>query len=102
MGSWACAFSHVERCLPTCHEPDLPYPEGHGSPFHTRAGSATCADRHQRRTEPERLVRDAALRLLQEDARFRAAVREGIARADRGEFIEEDEMNIRLEQMLRS
>ena len=53
-------------------------------------------------TEPERLVKDAALRLLHEDARFRAAVREGIAQADRGEFIEEDEMNIRLEQMLRS
>ena len=53
-------------------------------------------------TEPERLVKDAALRLLQEDARFRAAVREGIAQADRGEFIEEDEMNARLEQMLRS
>jgi predicted transcriptional regulator len=49
-------------------------------------------------TEPERLVKDAALRLLQEDARFRAAVREGIAQADRGEFIEEDEMDARLEQ----
>ena len=53
-------------------------------------------------TEPERLVKDAALRLLQADARFRAAVREGIAQADRGEFIEEDEMDARLEQMLRS
>ena len=53
-------------------------------------------------TEPERLVKDAALRLLQEDARFRAAVREGIAQADRGEFIEENEMDARLEQMLRS
>jgi predicted transcriptional regulator len=53
-------------------------------------------------TEPEHLVKDAALRLLREDARFRAAVREGIAQADRGEFIEEDEMNARLEQMLRS
>ena len=53
-------------------------------------------------TEPERLVKEAALRLLQEDARFRAAVREGIAQADRGKFIEEDEMNARLEQMLRS
>jgi predicted transcriptional regulator len=31
------------------------------------------------------------LRLLHEDARFRAAVREGIAQADRGEFIEEEE-----------
>jgi len=47
-------------------------------------------------------VKDAALRLLEEDARFRAAVREGIAQADRGEFIEEDEMYARLEEMLRS
>ncbi len=50
----------------------------------------------------EQLVKDAALRLLEEDARFRTAVREGIAQADRGEFIEEDEMDARFEQMLRS
>jgi len=37
-------------------------------------------------TNAERLVKNAALRLLQEEARFRAAVREGIAQADRGEF----------------
>jgi predicted transcriptional regulator len=36
-----------------------------------------------------------------EDARFRAAVREGIEQADRGEFIEEAEMDARFEQMLR-
>jgi predicted transcriptional regulator len=53
-------------------------------------------------TDAERLVKDAALHLLEQDARFRAAVREGIAQADRGEFIEEAEMNERLEQMLRS
>ena len=47
-------------------------------------------------------VKNAALRLLQEEARFRAAVREGIAQADRGEFIEEEEMDARLEEMLRS
>ncbi len=52
--------------------------------------------------DSERLVKDAVLRLLEEDARFCAAVREGIAQADRGEFIEEEEMNARLEQMLRS
>jgi predicted transcriptional regulator len=52
-------------------------------------------------TDPERLVKSAALRLLEED-RFRAAVREGIAQADRGEFIEEEEMDARFEQMLRS
>ena len=53
-------------------------------------------------TEPEALVREAALRLIEEDARFRAAVLEGKACADRGEFIEEDEMDARFEEMLRS
>jgi predicted transcriptional regulator len=53
-------------------------------------------------TNAERLVRAAALRLIEEDARFRAAVREGVAQADRGELIEEQEMDARLKQMLRS
>jgi len=53
-------------------------------------------------TDAPHLVKDAALRLLDEEARFLAAVREGIAQADRGEFIEEEEMDARLEQMLRS
>jgi len=53
-------------------------------------------------SDPERLVKAAALRLLEEDARFRAAVRQGIAQADRGEFIEEEAMDARFEQMLRS
>ncbi len=53
-------------------------------------------------TDAERLVKDAALRLLEQDARVRAAIREGIAQADRGEFIEEEEMDARLDQMLRS
>ncbi len=53
-------------------------------------------------TDPERLVKDAALRVLEEEARFRDAVREGIAQADRGEFLEEEEMDARFEQMLHS
>jgi hypothetical protein len=53
-------------------------------------------------TDVERLVKDAALHLLEEDTRFRAAVREGLAQADRDEFIEEAEMDERLEQILRS
>jgi predicted transcriptional regulator len=53
-------------------------------------------------TDTEEVVKSAALRLLEEDARFRAAVREGIVQADRGQFIEEDEMDARFEQMLRS
>lgn len=53
-------------------------------------------------TDAERLVKEAALRLLEDDARFRSAVREGIAQAERGELIEEQDMAVRLEQMLRS
>ena len=48
------------------------------------------------------LLKDAALKLLDEDARFRAAVLEGKTYADRGDFIEEEEMDARLEEMLRS
>ena len=57
---------------------------------------------NQEGTDAERLVKEAALRLLEEDARFRAAVREGIAQADRGEFIEQQDMDARLEKILRS
>ena len=49
--------------------------------------------------DPEKLVKDAALRLLEDDARFRLGVRKGIEQADRGEFIEEDEMDERVKRM---
>jgi len=52
-------------------------------------------------TDAVRLVKEAALRLIAEDARFRAAVQQGIAEADRGEFIEEEEMDARLERMFK-
>jgi predicted transcriptional regulator len=50
----------------------------------------------------DQLVRDAALRLLESDARFREHVRKGIQAADRGELIEEAEMDQHIEQLLRS
>lgn len=52
-------------------------------------------------TNAERLVVDAAMRFV-DDANFRAAVLEPKAYADRGEFIEEEEMSARFEAMLRS
>jgi hypothetical protein len=52
-------------------------------------------------TDAERLVLEAALRLL-DDLRFRSAVREGLEQADRGQFIEEAEMDARFEELLRS
>jgi predicted transcriptional regulator len=39
---------------------------------------------------------------LEEDSRFRAAVRKGIEQANRGAFIEEEEMDVRIERMLQS
>ena len=53
-------------------------------------------------TDPEQLVKDAALNLLDEDRRFREAVRAGIAQADRGEFIEQAEINARIDRMFPS
>lgn len=52
-------------------------------------------------TDIAHLVQHAALRFA-DDANFRAAVLEAKEFADRGEFIEEDEMDRRFEEMLRS
>jgi predicted transcriptional regulator len=48
--------------------------------------------------DTERLVKDTVVRLLEQDARFRTVVRKGIAHADRGELIEEEEMDARIER----
>jgi len=50
-------------------------------------------------TNAEQLVKNAAVQLLEEDARFRAAVLKGIEQADRGEFIEEEEMDAHVKRM---
>lgn len=55
----------------------------------------------QEGVDPEELVKDAALRLLEDDARFRAAVQKGLEHADRGEFIEEEEMDARVKRMFK-
>jgi predicted transcriptional regulator len=53
-------------------------------------------------TNPERLAKDVLVRYLDDEARFLAAVEKGIAAAERGEFIEEEEMDARIERMFRS
>jgi len=55
----------------------------------------------QEGVDPAELVKDAALRLLESDAKFRAGVRKGLEQAERGEFVDEQEMDARLKQMLR-
>lgn len=47
---------------------------------------------------PVNLVKDAALRLLEDDRQFRAAVQQGIKDADRGEFVEDAEMDARVKR----
>jgi predicted transcriptional regulator len=52
--------------------------------------------------DARQLVKDAALRVLENNSRFRAGVQKGIDAANRGDFIEEDEMEARIERMLQS
>ena len=53
-------------------------------------------------TDAPHFVHAAALRLLDEESRFLAAVEKGIAAAERGEFIEEAEMGARIDRMFQS
>ena len=52
-------------------------------------------------TNPEELVKHAALRIVEEDAEFRAGVHRGIEQADRGELIEHDEVKARIQALLK-
>ena len=52
-------------------------------------------------TDPERLVKDVLSRYLDDEARFLTAVEKGLAAAERGEFLEEEEMEARIERMFR-
>ena len=53
-------------------------------------------------TDAAQLVKSAALRVVEETARFRAAVRDGIAQANRGELLDDNEVNRWLEAQERS
>ena len=53
-------------------------------------------------TGPEELVKQAAMRLLDEELSFHAAVEKGISQLEHGEYIEEEEMDARVERLMRS
>lgn len=53
-------------------------------------------------TDPAHLVKDAALQMLEEDARFREGVERGVASAERGEFVESTEVWAKVEKLLQS
>ena len=54
---------------------------------------------HQGKT-PEQLVLDATGDVFEGDRRFRESVQRGIAQADAGQFIEDEEMNARFARMI--
>ena len=47
------------------------------------------------------VVKEVLVRYLDDEAQFLAAVEKGIAAAERGEFIEEEEMDARIERMFK-
>jgi len=53
-------------------------------------------------TDTEQLVKDAALRLLQDDAQFLAGVRRGIEQADRGELLSHEDVKARIARILQT
>jgi predicted transcriptional regulator len=53
-------------------------------------------------TNTERLVTEVVVRYLDEEVRFLAAIEKGLAAAERGEFIEEEEMDARVEAMFKA
>ncbi len=51
-------------------------------------------------TAAEQMVKEAALRLVEEDAEIRAGIQRGIEQADRGELMDHDEVVARFERFL--
>jgi predicted transcriptional regulator len=53
-------------------------------------------------TDAEALVKNAALRFIEERERFATAVREGVQRADQGELLDDEEVRLWLEDRERN
>jgi predicted transcriptional regulator len=53
-------------------------------------------------TDAEQLVKDAALRLLQEETRFVEAVKVGETQLERGEYLTHEEVGERIKRLFRS
>lgn len=55
----------------------------------------------QRGLKPDELARQVLSRYLEDDSRFIEAVNLGLAAADRGDFVEHDEVRAKIQQILR-
>ena len=65
-----------------------------------QAKLANVAAQQGRRADE--LVKDVLVRYLEDETSFLEGVERGIAASERGEFIEEEEMDARVEQMFKS
>jgi hypothetical protein len=83
------ARGHRLECGPK--SPFQPQPESQLSEITSKAGP-----------DAEHPVKNAALRLLQPDARYRAGVRKSLEQAARGDFVEQRGMEARIDRMLPS
>jgi predicted transcriptional regulator len=81
--------------------PVFSYVEGMEVPFTAGQEAQLARMATKSGTDAPHLVKDAALRLLDEEARFLSAIEKGIAAAECGEFIEEEEMDARIERMFK-
>jgi predicted transcriptional regulator len=52
--------------------------------------------------DAEQLVKDTVTRMLENQARFVAGVQRGMEQADRGEFVEHQEVRNRIDKLFRS
>jgi predicted transcriptional regulator len=57
---------------------------------------------HYNGTPAEQLVKQAALRMVEEHAEIRAGIRQGIEQADRGELIDHEDVKARIFRRLQS
>jgi predicted transcriptional regulator len=73
--------------------------EVHFTPEQEAQLSRIASDRG---ADTEQVVKDAVLRLVEEDVQFRAGVRRGIEQADRGELMTHDDVKARIERLLQS
>ena len=53
-------------------------------------------------TPPEQLVKEAALRLLEDDEQFHADISDAIEQADRGQLIDHEDVKARITRSLQS
>jgi predicted transcriptional regulator len=53
-------------------------------------------------TPAEQLVKQAALRLVEEEAKFRAGVKRGLDQANRGELLDHPDVKARIQRLLQS